>query len=284
MIRLENCTLSICNASDPLAAYHPDVAFFRTGSAPGADLVPGEESRAAKPPATINLVNCIARGEAVFLCATEMQPLQLSWENGLLVTTEQMLWSLGGQEMPQPGEMLQLDLQHLTAVARGGFFRLTETRAAPHQLDAEIYCADSILMAGPGGSLIEQEGSDSLEDLRQQIAWIGDRNFYENFEVFWRVRNLELEPLCEPMTFAAWQSYWGSEEESLPMEDCVAWKELPEANRPLHTHAAADYALADSTHSGPNPAQEAGFQAAELPQRPAPPGVEEPQPPEASDH
>jgi serine/threonine-protein kinase len=278
-VRLDKCSLSVCNASDQLAAYHPDVAFFRSKAVPGAGLVAGEQSLAAIPPATIDLVDCIARGEAVFLCAADLQPVHLIWENGLLVTSEELLWACGSQEVPQPGEMLQIDLRHLTAVVHGGFCRMTQTVAAPHQLDTQIYCADSILMAAPGAPLIEQEGVNNLEDLRQQIAWNGDRNFYENFDVFWSVRNLDQETLCKPMTFMDWQSYWGSEEESLPLANSVIWKKLPDASRALHTHVPADYAVADATEVRPNPARDAGLQAERLPRQPPPLGAEEPQGP-----
>ena len=277
-LRLEKCSLTVCNASDQLAAYNPDVAFFRTGSAPDADMATGDQSLTAAPPATIDLVDCVARGEAVFLSASDLQPVHLIWENGLLVTTEQLLRACGGQVSPQPGEMLQIDLRHLTAVVRGGFCRMTQTLATPHQLDVQIYCADSILMAAPGGPLIEQEGVDSLEKLRQQISWNGDRNFYESFDVFWRVRDLDQQPLSEPMTFMAWQSYWGSEDESLPLANCVVWKKLPDSSRELHTHTPGDYALADSTQTGPNQVHDAGFQADEFSTQPAPPKADQRQP------
>ena len=281
-VRLEKCSLSVCNASDQLAAYYPDVAFFRTRPVPDADPVTAAHSMAATPPATIDLVDCIARGEAVFLCAADLQPVHLIWDNGLLVTSEQLLWARGSQEAPQLGEMLEIELRHLTAIVQGGLCRMTQTLATPHQLDTEIYCSDSILMTASGAPLIEQEGVDSLEELRQQIAWNGERNFYENFDVLWRVRNLDQEVLCA-MTFVDWQSYWGSEDESVPAANCVVWKKLPDPNQALHTHALGDYALAASTDTRPNPAQEAGFQAEKLPRRPGPPNLEEPQRPEAPD-
>jgi serine/threonine-protein kinase len=278
-IELEQCTLSVCNASDQLTAYHPGVAFFRTRRSPEADVLAGSDSLAARPPAKIDLEDTIARGEATFLYVTDVHPVHLIWENGLLVTTEQLLYARGGQQAPRPGEMLQIDLRHLTAVVHGGFCRMTQALASSHQLDSHIECRDSILMAAPDTSLIEQVGVDGLEVLRQQIVWTGERNYYENFDVFWRVRNLEQEALCE-MTFADWQEYWGSEDESLPQANCLVWKKkLPGSNRPLHTHAAADYGLADSTDTDPNPAQDAGFRTARLPQRPAPLGAEGPQPP-----
>ena len=73
-VRLEKCTLSIQNASEQLGAYHQDVAFFRVKSAPGADAAVVNASPTPTPAATIELVDCIARGEAVLLRARTCSP------------------------------------------------------------------------------------------------------------------------------------------------------------------------------------------------------------------
>ncbi|HEY4759773.1 MAG TPA: serine/threonine-protein kinase, partial [Thermoguttaceae bacterium] len=91
-IRLEKCSLTISNASDQLSAYHQDVAFFRVDAAPGADAMISGQNQAAPPLATIELNDTLARGEAIFLRVEDLQPVHLAWENGLLVTTEQLLW------------------------------------------------------------------------------------------------------------------------------------------------------------------------------------------------
>ena len=58
----------------------------------------------------IMLKNCVARGEAVFLNAGDsLYPIVLEWDNGLLVTTEQLFKSGGG---PTP---VNIDLRFDTA-------------------------------------------------------------------------------------------------------------------------------------------------------------------------
>ena len=96
MIRLERCSLTVLNASNQLSAYHQDVAFFRARSAADADATPGG-TPAATPLATLELTDCIARGEAVFLSVEDLQPVHVLWDNGLLVTTERFLSAGGGQ-------------------------------------------------------------------------------------------------------------------------------------------------------------------------------------------
>ena len=215
------------------------------------------------------------------LRANDAQPLDLIWKNGLLVTTEQLLLACGGQEIPQPGELLQIDLRHLTAVMYGGLCRMTGNQSAPYQLAAQIRCSNSILVSVPGTALIEQIGTDTADDFRQQIAWDGDRNFYETIDVFWTVFDLQQEPLSPPWAFEAWQSYWRSEHENLPNLDQVRWRQLPGSDRPLHTHLPADYALDLTAEDNPavgaaSDGGNAGFQEARLPRCDVKPDVEQP--------
>ena len=187
-VRLERCSLTVHNASDQLTTYHQEVAFVRARPAPDADAAV-DSSPAATPLATIELTDCIARGEAVFLSVEDLQPVYLLWDNGLLATSEQLLTAGGGQVAPKPDEMLRLELRHLTAAVRGGLCRLSATSANPYQLTVQFVCSDDIILTAPGAPLIEQEGTASVEKSRQRFVWNGDRNYYQDVDVFWMVRN-----------------------------------------------------------------------------------------------
>jgi len=281
-VRLEKCSLTVRNASDKLAAYHQEVAFFRIRAAPDTKAVMGDraaksqEEAAARPTARIELADCIVRGEATLAWVDKLQPIHLTWVNGLLTTTERLLRADGGEKGPQPGQKLQIDLQHLTIVARSGLCSLNSSKLAPHQLPIQVNCADSILIGSADSPLIEQVIAQSGDKLQEQTAWNGDRNFYEKFAIFWSKKYLDSEDPPEQMNFDAWRAYWGLERENLPIANRVGWKELPELARPLHTHAPANYALTSSEVSE-NPAlgaasdgRDVGFQADLLPQLPPP--------------
>ncbi|MGA2033674.1 MAG: hypothetical protein ABSG68_15575, partial [Thermoguttaceae bacterium] len=249
-LRLEKCSLTIHNASDQLGAYHPDVAFFRLQAASASESAIDGAAPPAQP-ATIELVDCIARGEATLVLAEDSQPLRLAWQNGLLATTERLVSAVGGQRALHLGESLQLDLRHLTAVVRSGLCRLECSPAAPHCLGLQIYCADTILLAGPGCAVIEQLDDEDLDGLRQRVAWSGDRNFYEGFDIFWLVRRLDPETPPNLMTFDDWRKFWGPQRENLSRCGRVAWRNLPGADRPMHHHVPADYSLDDALSNNP---------------------------------
>ncbi len=244
-VRLERCALSISNASDQLTAYHPDVAFFRAGASKEPEgLV---DSSAATPLATLDLADCIARGEAVFLRVEDLQPVLLSWDNGLLATTEQLLSATGAQSPSKPDEILRLELRHLTAAVRGGLCRLRSGPADPRQLTLQFVCNHCIFLGAPGVPLVEQEGAANSESFRQHLVWNGDGNYYQDFDTFWTIRNLDPEKSPETSNFEAWKSYWGPSRENQPSTAPLTWRAAASLNRPLHSHTPADYTLDDRT-------------------------------------
>ncbi len=260
-VRLDRCTLTVLNASDQMTAYHENVAFFRVRSAPDAEAA---GAAAATPLATIELTDCIARGEAVFCHVEDLQPLQLSWDNGLLATTEQLLAAPGGPEAPKLDDMLRFELRHVTAAVRGGLCRLSSTPSHPNQLAVHFIVTDSILLAAPAAALVEQEGAAAVENVRQRFIWNGDHNYYEDVDVFWMVRSGDLDAPPEVMTFDAWKTYWGESRENQPSTERLAWKKPPDAGRPLHAYGPLDYTLEEP------PADDAaagvpGFRAERLP-------------------
>ena len=238
-------------------------------------------SPAATPLATIELTDCVARGEAVFLCVEDLQPVNLSWENGLLATTEQLLTAGGGQVAPKLDEMLRLELRHVTAEVRGGLCRLSATPANPHQLTVQFTCTDDILITARGVPLVEQEGTAGLDKSRQQFVWKGDRNYYQDVDVFWIMRNMDSRIPPEAMNFEDWKTHWGTSRENQPSRDRLAWRRAPNADRPLHAHTAGDYSLEDPTFNdaaGGAP----GFRAYRLPALPPESFQERSSPPASS--
>ena len=266
LVRLERCSLTVINTSDQGAAYHQDVAFFRARSSPDAETTTGD-SPAATPLATVELTDCIARGEADFLRVEDLQPVHLLWDNGLLITPEGLLVAGGSPMASKIDEMLRVELHHVTAAVPGGLCRLTSTFASPYQLTVQLVATNSILIGSPGVPLIDQEGAATVENFRQRFVWNGDRNYYQDINVFWTVRSFDFEVPPDVMTFEAWKTYWGPSRENQPSTERLMWRWTPDANRPLHSYTPADYTLEDPTF-GDASAGAPGCQVHRLPQLP----------------
>jgi hypothetical protein len=264
-VRLEKCLLTVRNAAEQ-GAYHPDTVFFRVrGAAPdaGGDV--------AAPRATIALADCVVRGEADVLGVHQGRPVDLAWDNGLLATSGQFLRAEDGPAA-RPGQPIRIDLRHVTAVAEGGFFRLEYDTAASPRLELQVNCASSILRGASSGVLVEQVGEAAVDELRGQVQWTGDRNFYEDIHLFWSVRRPDQELPADALSAETWRQHWGPQRENVPSFDRVKWKSAPGGERPMHGHAPADYLLAAGAPGEPNPAlkaaadgRDAGFEAERLP-------------------
>jgi len=235
---MERCVLPALHASARREAYHEDVAFFRPRAGPVAESADGDDEA---PAAAIELSDCIARGEAAFLRAEEMQSVRLRWDNGLLAVTEPMVRASGVETVPKPDDVLRLELRHLTAAVRGGLCRMSGTPSHPYLPAVRITCAESIVIGAPGVPMIEQDAASSADDARRRFIWNGDRNWYENMDSFWTIRGIESDRPTPTMDCEAWTRYWPPLGEIQPTRAPLKWKTSPDAGRPLHDHGPADY-------------------------------------------
>jgi hypothetical protein len=267
-VELENCSLTIGNATGRQRVLHAQVSFFEVGAAPGQ--VAG--TAAQLEPLSIELANCVARGEADFLRSEDLQPCSLVWNNGLLITSERLLVAVGSRAAPATGRRLHVDLRHLTAVVRAGFCMLTNTVDGPQQLDAVIQCTNSILLVDDNAALIEQTGIDTVDAFRRRVRWESERNFYDGFHIFWKIRGQSPLEAPQEMTLSAWRAFWQGQEKSWGR---VLWRQLPDPTRPLHQHTTVDYALDTSVAEnaairGATDGRDAGCEASLLPVLPPP--------------
>ena len=201
---------------------------FAPGPAPDADVAV-DSSPAATPLATIELTDCVARGEAVFLCVEDLQPVYLLWENGLLATTEQLLTAGGGQVAPKPDEMLRLELRHLTAAVRGGLCRLSATPANPYQLTVQFACTDDIILtaprraAGRAGGRRQRGQIPPAVRLERRPQLLSRRGRVLDGAATWIP---QVAP--ESMTFEGWKTHWGPSRENQPSREPLAVAEVAE--------------------------------------------------------
>jgi len=242
LVRFEKSTFTIRNAALGQRAYHASVAFFDVKAPPGTSAMAMDPIAMEEQIVTIELEHCIARGEAALVRNNDLQAFRFSWENGLLATSERLLVAAGGPSQPRQLGHYQLYLSHITAMLHNGLVLLTNTQDAPYQLLTEIDCANSILLSTARPPLVEQRGSDSVEEYLNRFQWNGNCDFFTGFDPFWQILN-NAEAGSKQMSFSDWQQFWGESRSRLSANDTVVWKHEPETNRPFHTHTPNDYAL-----------------------------------------
>ena len=282
LLRFEKCSLSIRNTSAPQSPYTAGVDFFQIKPAAGGEMMnmgPPLADR-QEPAVKIELKDCILRGEATVLRSDKMQPVDFSWENGLLATSQRLVAAGSGAVPPSKAEHLAINLRHVTALVYGGLALLTTSHDEPYQLQTSFQISDSILMGSPSSALVEQRGSQRADEFRDRITWNANRNYYEGYEIFWRISDPITPAGPRPLDFNWWCQRWGEENEHRPSYNAIAWSAPPLAVRPFNAHRPEDYVLAQVTGvssplGGASDGLDAGFLRQLLPELPAPPLAED---------
>lgn len=260
---------------DPEHDANPDrVAFLDVRSVPrvvGTDPAVGVEL----PQMQIALDNCLVRGEAVLLRAEEVRPLRLTWNNGLLVTTECLMSADGTRLESRSGANIVLDLHHVTAVVDQGLCKLGSSHLAPFLLTPDIKIEHCIIVTQPDAPLFDLKGVLDPETSLEQFVFTGDRNFYEGVDsasdkIYWRM-SLD-DGTVNQLNFTEWKRYWGKQD-LVSKEGMVKWKQLPDSEVPVSQRSSDDYQLGVSPNaalkSGPAfDNSDAGVQMELLPQLP----------------
>jgi serine/threonine protein kinase len=249
-IRLERCVMTVNNASDQLGTYHPDAAFFRVMPAADIEMSKADVVEPAGDGTKMELIDCVARGEAAFLRAEKAQGASLSWSNGLLAVNESLLVARGGQEPPDSGDMLRLDLSHLTA-ALGGLCLATDSQLAPYQLPLQMQCSDCIFVNTIGRPLLEQDGAADAATLGNRVWWRGEDVFFEGFDVFWLVDDYNPESPPDIMYFDDWCGYWNVQAEGAKSLSPLNWKNPLPADRSFHALTPNEFLLDDAVAGNP---------------------------------
>jgi serine/threonine-protein kinase len=253
ILRLTGCTMTIENAAASGSPLHQGVSFIEVRGRrdlTGMMMPDGDKS---PPLLAIRLDDCVARGEATLLKTQSVQAVRLTWNNGLLATSERLLSVEGTASPPPVGKQLKLTLSHVTAAVGRGLALAANAQHTPYQLLTEIESASCIILGRGGSPLVEQRGVDSIEDFRERLLVLGEKNFYEGFNVFWRVHGVGFESEPADMDFNEWRNHWAEAEKLPHPPGQVQWRQLPAASQPFSAHRLEDYALRASEN---NPARE----------------------------
>ncbi len=254
---LDSCTLTVRNPGESGSSFHDHVSFFEIKAAPGMDSMMRMPESPPIHPVDLELRNCIARGEAVFVRSPDAQPLNLDWQNGMLVTTEVMLLAEGTSVVPPSSWRLQINLNHLTAFAHRGLIRLVAASDTPYLPKTEVTCGNSFLVTREA-PLVEQIGPQRAPALEQQFQWSGDRNFCIGVSPLWQLVDLSAPTVPRFIYGPQWQTHWGRGDNIVPPQTQL-WKRTGAEDRHAHTARRDDFILSDRARAtGQYDASDAG--------------------------
>ncbi len=272
-IQLQNCTLTIQNASETGLIRQQNVAFFELEAQSSASRMNmgmnmgdgmGDDDVAGSPaePPSIQLTNCSARGQADFLRADLLIPCELIWTRGLLVSSER-LFHFGGSVARESGDhAARIELTRVTAIVDRGLGRVAVDSRGPVVPELAIDLNDCIVMVDDDQPLLEHVGVPSIRTAEDSLeALRGRGNYYPTAaspvglisrsqrRTRWRIETATGE--TRTFTFDDRAERWYQEVEARDALDAVRWQRSPPTSVPYHLHKKSDYVpTRDTRHAG----------------------------------
>ncbi len=247
LLDFQNCTFTV-RGRPP---YYAGVSFFDIRALPGSGTIGMGVGSMDAHVVNIHLSNCVARGEATLLHDADLQSVRLTWNYGLLATSERLLVTEGNSVQPPREPKAEVVLRHVTVMAGSGLVLMTNSQEEPHQMVVDLRCQDCILATTGSAAAVEQRGSAGIDEFSARFQWSGDNDFFAGFGTFWQIMNSAGLTGSKQLNFQEWKDRWQFNSlQQFAGNDAVVWATPPTSGRPYHTHLPSDYVLSPSAAIG----------------------------------
>ena len=169
------------NSARGRKSFYENAAFFRLAQETDSITIDQDERshETDTHELSVELQNCILRGEASVIRAQPLTPAQFVWSNGVLITTEYLLdVTVPAVELGKQSPLVEVVLSHVTAAADQGLCRLRCPDRAPHQEAVVFQCDESVILLPDKEPLILQQSTSALESLTTHVHFQGNHNVF----------------------------------------------------------------------------------------------------------
>jgi serine/threonine protein kinase len=136
--------------------------------------------------ATVRLKDSLFRAGGDLVDVTGDRRLDLEVENVLVATAGSLLHG-HGRVRGVAAEPIKFTLRRLTSRTEGGLVRLDSTPTDPELPQVEVVARDSVLATnGKGSPLVQVDGQDDPESLRDRVRWDGNSVAYHQISNYRR--------------------------------------------------------------------------------------------------
>jgi serine/threonine protein kinase len=239
---LDQCVLTVVDGDLEQLPVHDQVAMISVSRRRAADAMSMTDPQLAMgQQARVTLERSIARGEASLVHMSDETPLTIRWNQGLLATSKHLIETGGSSSEPQYYEQIVLDLDHVTAVARQGLYRLRRGQGKTYQFHVNSYANHCVFVADAGAPLFEMIGLSAPPET-DELQSTGDGNRFSPVDMpFLYVRQTSSsEPFISKLG-----RRWSTE--TRPQAG-VPWLEPPPFDQPAHDMTKHDFVI--STDQG----------------------------------
>jgi protein kinase-like protein len=243
---LMDCVLTVQDGDRDRAPMHEQVAVVSVQPRRGSDMMTMTDPQPAMTQsATINLAQCVVRGEATFIVMTDETPLTLHWTQGLLVLSRRLIETGGSATDPKWFEKIVIGLDAVTASCRQGLYQMRRSDAKDYQFTVDVTAEHCLLTTEAGAPLYEFVGAAPIAESDVHLQSAGDFNCYPNADVvFLRLRS---ESDGREQDFELDDRRWSTEARP---QIGNPWLHPPSRDNPAHAATKMDFLVDPALATG----------------------------------
>jgi eukaryotic-like serine/threonine-protein kinase len=172
----------------------------------------------------VRFINCYIAGNCQLVSSRHLLPGQIIIENSILAIHGPVIHCSGSNNMPMNNQQLKLTMEHVTCLLQNGLIRM-ETGELPRSvLPLHVSARNNIFASWKVDQpLVSMNGKNTREEFRGLLQWIGEKNFFENFQSFWYIQPERISEKTENMNFTNWKVAWKGTTTS-SMLDKIVWR------------------------------------------------------------
>ncbi len=271
-LRFQRCTFTLLQPRREQEAFGPSACLLEIGQERNGDDDPVPASMVIPEPrrATIDMQDCIVRGDGTLLRADMAATFRLVWSNGLATLSRRLLETSSGERWTRSGSYSRIELSHLTAYLGQGFARLEDDGETLNRSSIEVEARDSIFLTTYLRPFLETTATASAgEDspVWEMLPWRGSRVYFDGFDVFHQSGN---GSSATPLLLSTWLERQSAAEQAAMPSD--AWRRPITSLPAWHGLTPEDFLVEPSafalTAFEPGSGNPPGFVAAALPDPP----------------
>ena len=185
-VDFNDCTLTILNEGESMQSLHDAVTFFSVRPAVGVET---PEAKPEVRSTRIDFKQSIVRGQASLVASRTAVPFQLTWQQGMLATTERLFEIGGASDDPEDllNERIGIELINVTAILGKGLGRITLRNQTPHLMGTDLRNVNCLFQFPRDRALVEHFRVETSEYARQRFEFDGNENYYFGSSFCWAI-------------------------------------------------------------------------------------------------
>lgn len=218
--RFQSCVFTARTSDRVLPSQEPP-SFLRVETTVEGGMMTPEAMTDNPIETVVELLACLARGDATFLNASPSANLSLRWSDGLFVSSRRLAEFRGVQRRPLSNAKVDIELTRVTLQALAGMVKTSMTIDEKYAIPTHLNIRDSFISVPAETPIVETSGPDPKQNFDAAMLVVnGSGNTYFAATVLWALTSgagkantvYKLEKLVIP-----WYHEKESERELAPM-------------------------------------------------------------------